>query len=166
MDSHWWFVGVLFGVQVQFTLLGPFWGEMLWSRHVSSVDGMISAITIIDNFIFTVISMLRALPSCSHFMTTAKPHAGNLRGETYTPENAWEVETEAVVFAGEDHLRGARSEGVWGGALELELLGDVGERSGRLGQVTCGQTVGHSPVRHVKKVYINSYIVQYPVHSL
>ena len=42
---------------------------------------MISAITIIDNFIFTVISMLRALPSCSHFMTTAKPYAGNLRGE-------------------------------------------------------------------------------------
>ena len=42
---------------------------------------MISAITIIDNFIFTVISMLRALPSCSHFMTTAKPHAVNLRGE-------------------------------------------------------------------------------------
>ena len=25
--------------------------------------------------------MLRALPSCSHFMTTAKPYAGNLRGE-------------------------------------------------------------------------------------
>ena len=42
---------------------------------------MISAITIIDNFIFTVISMLRALPSCSHFMTTAKPHVVNLRGE-------------------------------------------------------------------------------------
>ena len=42
---------------------------------------MISAITIIDNFIFTVISMLRALPSCSHFMTTAKPYAENLRGE-------------------------------------------------------------------------------------
>ena len=54
---------------------------MLRCRHVSSVDGMISAITIIDNFIFTVISMLRALPSCSHFMTTAKPYAGNLRGE-------------------------------------------------------------------------------------
>ena len=32
---------------------------------------MISAITIIDNFIFTFINMLRALPSCSHFMTTA-----------------------------------------------------------------------------------------------
>ena len=45
---------------------------------------MISAIIIIDNFIFTVISMLRALPSCSHFMTTAKPHAGNLRGEGLT----------------------------------------------------------------------------------
>ena len=50
-------------------------------HHVSSVDGMISAITIIDNFIFTVISMLRALPRCSHFMTTAKPYAGNLRRE-------------------------------------------------------------------------------------
>ena len=37
-----------------------------------------------DNFIFTFISMLRALPSCSHFMTTAKPHAGNLRGERLT----------------------------------------------------------------------------------
>ena len=54
---------------------------MLWCRHVSSVDGMISAITIIDNFIFTVISMLRALPSCSYFVTTATPYAGNLRGE-------------------------------------------------------------------------------------
>ena len=44
---------------------------------------MISAITIIDNFIFTVISMLRALPSCSHFMTTAKPHAG--KGKAKSP---------------------------------------------------------------------------------
>ena len=25
--------------------------------------------------------MLRALPNCSHFMTTVKPYAGNLRGE-------------------------------------------------------------------------------------
>ena len=29
--------------------------------------------------------MLRALPSCSHFMTTAKPHAGNLRGAYIFP---------------------------------------------------------------------------------
>ena len=42
---------------------------------------MISAITIIDNFIFTVISMLRALPSYSNFTTTAKPHTVILRGE-------------------------------------------------------------------------------------
>ena len=59
---------------------------------------MISAITIIDNFIFTVISMLRALPSCSHFMTTAKPHSGNLCGERLDHRRDVILRLRCIVF--------------------------------------------------------------------
>ncbi|KAK2165669.1 hypothetical protein NP493_1357g00006 [Ridgeia piscesae] len=41
-------------------------------RSTSCSKQRISTITIIDNLIFTFINMIRALPSCSHFMTADK----------------------------------------------------------------------------------------------
>ena len=62
--------------------------------------------------------MLRALPSCSHFMTTAKPYAGNLRGERL------------------DHRRDVILRLRWGSAQNLDgwVLKNIFPNYGRINQ--------------------------------